>query len=172
VLRAGNTVEREPMLLHAGESVLRSEYAVLLEGEGAGVLPRAPGVLYLTNFRIAFEATPSRGLVRNLVRGRHPVAVLDTDLRAVHDVAVLHPGLGRPRLHLEVPGARVTLDVLEPDAWVRAIAEGRHALPPPPAGGVVATHTIERQVVKVRCRFCGTLGNEVDVRCPSCGASL
>jgi len=26
--------------------------------------------------------------------------------------------------------------------------------------------------VKVRCRYCGTLGNEGEPRCPFCGASL
>jgi hypothetical protein len=160
------------MLLEAGESILRSEYAVLLEGEGPGVLTRAAGVLYLTNHRVVFEATPSRGLVRNLVRGRHTVTVLDAHLAAIHNVTVLRPTLGRPRLHLEVPRARVTFDVLEPEAWFRAMVDARRALPTPHAGPTVATHTIERQVVKVRCRFCGSLGNEVDGRCPSCGAPL
>jgi hypothetical protein len=33
-------------------------------------------------------------------------------------------------------------------------------------------HTIERQVVKIRCRHCGNLVNEVEGKCPSCGAQL
>lgn len=33
-------------------------------------------------------------------------------------------------------------------------------------------HTIERQVVKIRCRHCGSLVNEVEGKCPSCGAPL
>jgi hypothetical protein len=160
------------MLLQAGESILRSEYAVLLEGEGPGIMARSAGVLYLTNHRVVFEANPSRGLVRNLVRGRHPVTVLDAHLSEVHNVTVLRPTLGRPRLHLEVPRARVTLDVLEPDKWFLGIVDARRALIPAHHVPAIATHTIERQVVKVRCRFCGSLGNEVDGRCPSCGAPL
>jgi rubrerythrin len=43
-----------------------------------------------------------------------------------------------------------------------------------PASGGVRTviHTIERQVVKIRCRHCGNLVNEVEGKCPSCGAPL
>ncbi len=44
---------------------------------------------------------------------------------------------------------------------------GATAIRPP-----IVVHTIERQVVKVRCRHCGKLGNEVDGKCPSCGAPL
>jgi hypothetical protein len=171
-LRARSPVERPPMLLQSGEAVLRSEYAVLLEGEGTGGRPRSAGVLYLTNHRCVFEVQPSQGVVRNLVRGRPTVTVLDAPLGFVRNVTVLRPRLGRPRLHLEVPRARLTFDVLEPDAWLGAIAEARGALPSPHAAAAVATHTIERQVVKVRCRFCGSLSNEVDGRCSSCGAPL
>ncbi|MGD0256601.1 MAG: hypothetical protein ABSB90_01800 [Thermoplasmata archaeon] len=160
------------MLLGAGEIILRSEYAVLLEGQASGAVPRSTGVLYLTNLRCVYETHPSRGIVRNLVRGRHAVTVLDAPIAAVHNVSVLRPRLGRVRLHLEVPRARLTFDVLDPEAWRGAIAEARQTLPPAAPATVVATHTIERQVVKVRCRFCGTLANEVDGRCPACGAAL
>jgi len=160
------------MLLGAGETILRSEYAVLLEGQGSGVVPRSTGVLYLTNHRCVYETTPSRGVVRNLVSGREPVMVLNAALPHVHNVTVIRPRLGRVRLHLDVPGARLTFDVLDPEAWREAIAAARRALPSGHAPPVVATHTIERQVVKVRCRFCGTLANEVDGRCPQCGAPL
>jgi len=160
------------MLLGADENILRSEYAILLEGQGPGALPRSAGVLYLTNYRCVYETNPSRGVVRNLVRGRETVTVLDAPLAQLHNVTVIRPRLGRVRLHLEVPRARVTFDVLDPDAWHRAIAEARRALPSAHAPPAPATHTIERQVVKVRCRFCGVLANEVDGRCPSCGAPL
>lgn len=160
------------MLLGGGEQILRSEYAVLLEGEGTSVLPRSNGVLYLTNHRCVYETHPSRGVVRNLVRGREPVTVLDALLVQIRNVTVLRPRLGRVRLHLEVARARLTFDVLDPDAWRRAIGDARQALPSAHGPAAVATHTIERQVVKVRCRFCGTLANEVDGRCPACGAPL
>jgi hypothetical protein len=160
------------MLLQPGEEILRSEYAVLLEGEGSAVMPRSEGVLYLSTLRCVFEVQPSRGVVRNLVRGRPTVTLLDAPLGFLRNVSVLHPRLGRPRLHVEVPRARMTFDVLDPDGWNDAIAEARRRLPSPHAPPAGTTHTIERQVVKVRCRYCGTLGNEVDGRCPSCGAAL
>jgi hypothetical protein len=31
---------------------------------------------------------------------------------------------------------------------------------------------IERQIVKVRCRYCGTLNNDGQTKCESCGANL
>lgn len=160
------------MLLGAGEDILRREYAVLLEGQGTGVIPRSTGVLYLTNHRCVYETHPSRGVVRNLVRGREPVTLLDAPLLEVHNITVIRPRLGRARLHLEVPRARLTFDVGDPDAWHRAIAGARRDLPFVPPQSAVAVHTIERQVVKVRCRFCGILANEADGRCPSCGAPL
>jgi hypothetical protein len=43
--------------------------------------------------------------------------------------------------------------------------------PPPPPQRVVQ-HTIERQVVKVRCRRCGTLNMETDRLCAACQAPL
>jgi len=160
------------MLLQSGEEILRSEFAVLLEGEGSAVMPRSAGVLYLSNHRCVFEVQPSRGVVRNLVRGRATVTLLDAPLGWVRNVSVLRPRLGRAKLHLEVPRARMTFDVLDPDSWHGAIAQARRTLSTAPTAPTVATHTIERQVVKVRCRFCGTLGNEGDARCVACGASL
>ena len=35
-----------------------------------------------------------------------------------------------------------------------------------------ATKTIERQVVKPRCRYCGNLGDEIAGKCSKCGAGL
>jgi hypothetical protein len=100
------------------------------------------------------------------------MTVLDAPLTQVHNVTVIRPRLGRARLHLEVHRARLSFDVLEPEVWRLAIADARRALPSAHVPPIVATHLIEREVVKVRCRFCGVLANEVDGRCPSCGAPL
>jgi hypothetical protein len=162
------------MLLGPGEGVLRSEYAVLLDGHGPGIVRKSAGVLYLTNHRCLFETSISRGVVRTLVRGRDPVVLLESALPALRNVTVLRPRIGKPRLLIETRQARATFDVLDPDAWFQAVAEARQALPSPyvPPPSAITTHTIERQVVKVRCRFCGSLGNEVDGRCATCGAPL
>jgi ribosomal protein L37E len=97
---------------------------------------------------------------------------LDVSLHELKNVAVRRGHIGRPRLVLELAHGRPSFDVLEPEAWTGTIAQAKRALPPSGTAAWGSTHTIERQVVKVRCRFCGALGNEVDGRCPSCGAPL
>ncbi len=156
------------MLLHPEESVRRSAYAVL-EGEDVPESSRGPGVLYLTSHRLVFEAPASRGLVRDLLDGRENQTVLDVSLTEVRNAGVRRGRLGRARLVLEIGHDRPAFDVLEPEVWAGAIAQARRSRPPP---GRPATLVVERQVVKVRCRFCGTLGDEVPGRCPSCGAAL
>ena len=157
------------MLLGHGEVVLRSAYAVAASGEEANGAPAGAGVLYLTNLRIVFESPASRGRLGRRKPGE-TVTQFEVSLHGLRNVSVRRVRLARPRLVLEVAHGRPSFDVLEPDAWTSTIAQAKRALPPPTGTG--ATLTIERQVVKVRCRFCGTLGNEVDGRCPSCGAPL
>lgn len=43
---------------------------------------------------------------------------------------------------------------------------------PLPPTYTLERHTVERQVVKVRCRHCGQLTDEVAGKCASCGAPL
>ena len=125
----------------------------------------------MTNLRVVFEARVARRGIAPRPLGETETQ-LDASLHELRNVSVRRPRVGRPRLVLELARGRPSFDVLEPDGWVGTIAQAKRALPPPPGalGGTV--HTIERQVVKVRCRFCGALGNEVDGRCPSCGAPL
>jgi hypothetical protein len=158
------------MLLHPGESKLRSSYAVL-EGFGPSA-NQGPGVLYLTTHRLLFESSVSRGLVHGLVYGKETVTVLEVPLSYVRNVTVRRGRLGAARLLVELRAARPSFDVLDPEAWTAAIALAKRSMPSPYANFPVFTHTIERQVVKVRCRYCGVLGNEVEGRCPTCGAAL
>ena len=158
------------MLLDAGESVLRSAYAVLETPHGEPP-HRGPGVLYLTNRRLLFESSVSRGLVKDLVGGRDTRIVLDLPLTTLKNVSLRRGRLKKERLVIDLAHDRPAFDLLDAEGWVAAIAQTRRELP---AGGAppAAVHLIERQVVKVRCRYCGTLGNEGDPRCPFCGASL
>ncbi len=158
------------MLMHAGESKLRSAYAVM-EGYGPSAY-RGPGVLYLTTQRLIFESSVSPGIVSGLVKGKETVTVLDAALFHVRNVSVRRGRIGYERLQVELTAGRPSFNVLDPDAWVAAIALAKRTAPPPYPGTSVILQTVERQVVKVRCRFCGGLGNEVDGRCPSCGAAL
>jgi len=158
------------MLLGHGEVVLRSAYAVADPGDRSDSPPRGPGVLYVTNQRLVFEArAPRRAIGRRSLSETE--TQVDLPLDQVRNVSVRRARVGRPRLVLEVPHGRPTFDVLAPDEWAGTIAQAKRAFPPPSAPWRTV-HTIERQVVKIRCRFCGTLGNEVDGRCSSCGAPL
>lgn len=158
------------MLLGPGEFVLRSAYAVAEPGDRTDNPPKGPGVLYVTNQRVVFEAR----VVRRRI-GRRALGELETQLDAsLHELrnVTVRGRVGRPRLVLEFARARPSFDVLEPGGWTATIAQAKRALPPASGPFWGTVHTIERQVVKVRCRFCGALGNEVDGRCPSCGAPL
>jgi hypothetical protein len=159
------------MLLRSGESILRSAYAVQDAPRGSST-GRGPGVLYLSNQRLVFESHVSRGVVRDLVGGRESRTLLDVGLHDLQNVSVRRGRLGRPRLVVELPHARPAFDVLDPEAWASAIAEARRELPPSSLGAAVLVREVEREVVKIRCRYCGQLGNEVNGRCPSCGAAL
>ena len=77
-----------------------------------------------------------------------------------------------PRLVVDLFHDQPAFDVLDPDSWMTSIAQARRDAPAPGGPPAPAYHLIERQVVKVRCRYCGTLGNEGDPRCPFCGAPM
>jgi hypothetical protein len=158
------------MLLGHGESLLRSAYAVADSGDGTDA-PKGPGVLYVTTARIVFEAPVTRNRIVRRAAGETSIQ-LDVSLHELRNVSVRRGRIARPRLVLELNQGRPSFDVLEPEAWAGTIAQAKRALPRPQEPGAGVVHTIERQVVKVRCRFCGALGNEVDGRCPSCGAPL
>jgi len=46
------------------------------------------------------------------------------------------------------------------------------SVPPPIIQPVVVQQTVEREVVKVRCPFCGNLCEVTAKSCPSCGAPI
>jgi hypothetical protein len=158
------------MLVHPGESKLRSAYAVL-DGYGPEAY-RGPGVLYLTTQRMVFESSVSPGLVRGLVHGREIITVLDAPLVHVHNASVRRRRIGSDLLIVELTAGRPSFDVLDPEGWISQIGAAKRTAPPTLSSPPVFVQTIERQVVKVRCRYCGSLGNEVDGRCPNCGAPL
>src|SRR5208282_6590073 len=108
------------MLLGHGESVLRSAYAVADGGDGP-VPPKGPGVLYVTNTRVVFEAPVGRTKVGRRTGGDTQVQ-LDASLHELRNVGVRRGRIGRPRLVLDLPRARVSFDVLEPEAWTVTIA--------------------------------------------------
>ncbi len=157
------------MLLGAHEAVLRSAYAVL---EPAGEGRRRPGVLYLTNERLVFEAPGSRGLLLDLVGGRETETVWEEPLVRLRNATVRRGRLARPRLVLDRTGHRAVLDVLDPDAWVTAISESRRQAELAREPGRAPAGPAPSPSVRVRCRYCRSLSDERNDRCPSCGAPL
>ncbi|MCI4324902.1 MAG: hypothetical protein L3K00_03330 [Thermoplasmata archaeon] len=151
------------MLLSGGESQLRREDVVPYRwGDATG-----EGSLYLTTFRLVLES-PQGGRLR----AAHTETVFDLPLRSVGNVSV---GVVRGRARyivLEFPPGKLRLDVVDPARWYEAIAAAKAELASAHAPVPRATHTVEREVVKIRCRHCGTLSDERMSRCASCGASL
>lgn len=161
------------MLLLPGERVLRSAYAVVDPDERTATA-RTAGVLYLTNLRLVFESRVARGRFGRLFARGETELLLDVALEELRHLSI-RPGRVRgPRLVVELPAGRPAFDLLEPADWAGAIAEARRARPAvdPSAGRSGTTTIVERQVVKLRCRYCSSLGNESDGRCPYCGAPL
>lgn len=160
------------MLLGPRETVLRSAYA-MLDPSASGGERRRPGVLYLTNERLVFEAPASRGLVRDFVKGRETELLVNAPLLALHNANVQRGRFSRVRLVVDLGVRRPAFDVLEPDEWLSAIAEARRI--PHGAGSepvVALGHPHHASSVKLRCRYCGGLADEGQTRCPSCGAPL
>jgi hypothetical protein len=149
------------MLLHPGERI-----------EHQGHLRRAEdgrdAAIILTNLRLVIELQP---------RGRWLAvepAVTEVEAAWTHvtNAVAIRKRLGGPMLQIDTRRSSSLWRAANPDLWVRAIAEMKatRGLPPPPPPPT--PHTIERQVVKVRCRHCGRLGDEVAGRCTACGAPL
>jgi hypothetical protein len=151
------------VLLSSGESQVRREDVVPYRWEETF----GRGTVYLTTYRLVVETTPG-----GFLQTGHAETLLDLPLRDVGNVSV---GLVLRRARyivLEFPAGRLRLDVVDPAAWREALSKTKAAAPHPQAMRTSGTHTIERHVVKIRCRHCGTLSNELLSKCPSCGAAL
>ncbi len=155
------------MLLSGEEVEVLREHVVPFRGPHS----EGRGTFFLTSTRLVIEEPRARTL-----RPAEVHTVLDVPLHHVTNATVVSV-LRRPRyLLIEMGHTKLRAEVVDPTKWVHAIqsakvsrprAEPAHATRP-----VHTVHTIERQVVKVRCRHCGTLWDEVMSRCPSCGAAL
>jgi hypothetical protein len=156
------------MLLAPGEQRIRSAYAVI-DGDHRPDGVQAAGVLYLTNHRIAFEAPSTRGVVRDFLHGRDTRLVVDHPLAEILNASVRQGRIGRPWLVVQLRHGHPAFDVLDPESWVHAIGVAKSAFVAPAESPATV---VERQVVKVRCRYCGSLAREADGRCPYCGAGL
>ncbi|HUZ79930.1 MAG TPA: hypothetical protein VMV28_04875 [Thermoplasmata archaeon] len=154
-------------LLGTGEVIHRKFPAV--SGDGRH------GELFLTTYRLIFEGPKTGGILH-----RHEVStILSVMLVDLHNVTTAKPFIGPPVLRIETAAGSATFRVQQAALWHSDIVKARaDAFAEPTvahkAGESVTheTHTVERQVVKVRCRYCGNLTDEVAGKCASCGAKL
>jgi hypothetical protein len=155
------------MLVSGDEIELLREHVVPFRGPHA----EGRGTFFLTSERLVIEERQERRL-----RPAEVHTTLDIPLSGITNatVGVL---LRRPRyLLIEMGTVKLRAEVVDPIKWVHAIQTAKQgpvrSEPPAVPAPVATVHTIERHVVKVRCRHCGTLSDEVLSRCPSCGAPL
>lgn len=169
-------------LLGPGETEILTENTKTAGGKS--------GKLILTSQRLIFEAEKEQGTLAKAMHGARYVTLMDSQLSQISNVHLDKPLLGRPALRVEGPKS-ITFRVRDPEAWSASIAKARQSFSPryggpapagqpvivqvnqaPPAPPAEATKTIERQVVKIRCRYCGNLGDEIAGKCSKCGAGL
>jgi len=156
------------MLLNPGEVELLREYAVPVTARGLSVV----GTLYLTNQRLFLEEVK-----RRVLSGPQVTTFFDLPLAGITNASIRSRLSRAVALEIEAVHSRYELRVVDPARWSKGIVEAKSAAPPEGRHGsvpavTVTTHTIERHVVKIRCRHCGTLSDEVLSKCPSCGAPL
>lgn len=146
------------------------EYAIK-KGDAKLVPSGGSGRLFLTNKGLIFRAGKERTVIRS------------SDLK---DSGVRERTLRSPLLVVHTTGGELTFEVDGAKAWATAILTVRSSVVQPPPGPSAAPpaaqagasthtvehHTVEREVVKVRCRYCGNLGDEREGKCASCGAAL
>ncbi|MDG6934943.1 MAG: hypothetical protein JRN68_09640 [Nitrososphaerota archaeon] len=179
--RGGGEFGGKEMLFDGDERTVYQEHRVSMnKGEHTGTL-------ILTNKRLVLE-------VLNVKKSKIPivgkdrkeeVVVFSTPLTEVMKVEVVKKMIGKPiAFKLAHSGSETQFVVADPNVWHSQIlkaksevgmspAQGIHvnvSTPSQPAQTATSTHTIERQVVKVRCRYCGGLYDEVLSKCPNCGA--
>ncbi len=130
------------------------------------------GVLYLTNRRLFFEY--ERGHIT-----KSTFVSLDVPLQSVENVIVERPkfGLGALNTNLVVTTKRGSVgyglnrikisELASPDIWATKIDDALSEEAAAPEANVI----VREEIVKVPCKFCGTLVDPIrDKACPNCGA--
>ena len=143
---------------------------------GRAKFNRTNGILYLTDRRLFFEY--EQGLVT-----KRTYVSMDMPLSDIQNVMTEMPRFGIGPMSKLVIGTkrgsqgfgmnRIEINTdTTPDLWVSKINEVVSAAHGSEQATSVATNTvIEREVIKIPCKYCGNLIDPVrDDRCPRCGA--
>ena len=161
------------MILHRDEKILTQGPATSLTHD------KATGLLFLTNYRLVFEASSP-----GLLRAGSPSTLLDLPLQEVSDAHVTRPlirirFLDSSRLRFQTHRGEVDFVVDHPEIWRQYFADAKREsyLPsqtPPPPTISVQVHVPpapSAPPIHIRCPYCRTAYNESLGRCPNCGAT-
>ncbi|MCL4446878.1 MAG: hypothetical protein M1556_02865 [Candidatus Thermoplasmatota archaeon] len=125
-----------------------------------------------------------------LKKREHETLLVDVSLGHIHDIIVDKNLLTKSHIvKVVTQQGTYSLKVHDPYHWQERITAARKEISGSPnnsmsqptiiinagpqgAQQAIQKETIERQVIKIRCRYCGTLVDEVIGTCPSCGAKL
>lgn len=99
--------------------------------------------------------------------GERSARVVDRPLREIDNASVRSESSDRLWLDVQFPDVHAILDVLEPEAWARAILQAKRVFATPGSLGVLLAG---RPTVRVRCRACGNIVKDPNAPCPTCGA--
>jgi hypothetical protein len=161
------------MILHRGEKILTQGPATSITHD------KAPGLLFLTNYRLVFETTRP-----GILRAGSTSTLLDLPLDQVSDAHVNRPRLrvrflDSSRLRFQTHRGEVDFVVDHPEIWRQYFADAKREMdlpsraPPPPA---IAVHVTvppapPATTIHIRCPYCRSTYDEARGRCPTCGAT-
>ncbi|MGA7861117.1 MAG: hypothetical protein WCB19_04605 [Thermoplasmata archaeon] len=161
------------MILHRGEKILTQGPATSLTHD------KATGLLFLTNYRLVFEASRS-----GLLRPGSTSTLLDLPLEQVSDAHVNRPRLrirflDSSRLRFQTHRGEVDFVVDHPEVWRQYFADAKRETYPPshsPAAPAITVHVNvppapPASTIHIRCPYCRTTYDEARGRCPTCGAT-
>jgi hypothetical protein len=160
------------LILQRGEKILTQGPATSLTHD------KATGLLFLTNYRLVFEATRS-----GLLRPGSTSTLLDLPLDQVSDAHVNRPRLrirflDSSRLRFQTHRGEVDFVVDHPEIWRQYFADVKRETYPPPNTPPPAV-SVQVNVppappasrIYLRCPYCRTTYDETRGRCPTCGAT-
>lgn len=172
------------MLLNNGEKVILRERNVKLVGYDK------TGTLYLTNQRIFLERILVQSKMMGLKKERIEQPIFIKPLFHITDI-IAEKNLLMKSHKLKITTAKTVyeLKVNDPEVWIKHTIQAKkgeqprvaqQTIQPPITVNVVQStpsqvtqkEVVERQVIKIRCRYCGSLVDETNGKCPKCGATL
>jgi len=159
--------------------LLRAE-RILTQGPATSLThDKAMGLLFLTNYRLVFEANRP-----GLLRAGSTSTLLDLPLDQVSDVHVSRPRLrirflASSRLRFQTHRGEVDFVVDHPEVWRRYFADAKRETLPASLTPGASPVTIQVNLppapppatIHLRCPYCRTTYDEARGRCPTCGAA-